>query len=510
MIKTRRSNANKRIALYPGAFRPPHAAHMCAVRYLLARSDIDEVVIIISNRSRQIPGTCQALEAEVALKIWRIYLENFSNVQIVVAAKTAIRAAMDYFDQALPGDQLFFCLGNDDLQSGDPRFHDIQQRAQKTGISASIISAPTSSLKIRSTDLRGLLNCGERELDNFQQALPDHLDINQRREVWHICQTHKKTVSDIASDRVREYLNSTALGAVTRCYFGNNQFDPVIFVETDQGKNLVIKYAGNSVGEKNAHQKSRERVSAERKALKWLHATLQSDIRFPEIIAWEKKEKMLALSYPCHGGTTLERQLSQGQFHLPVAERVTGFLSSCHDKVPSEPLWNHPNQDLSAWLIVLKNHLLAIDPAKTHHPVRQLLEQLQMASLKFTTRQFVHLDFQPKNILIDHDKIAVVDFETSSTLGDPAFDLGLLLGHYLFYGVVTDCEYAAWNIFEAILRRYLLSRNMSPGDPVISRAHAFAGTTIFTLLTQKNSIDTTYSTRLMAIAESLLFKIFPV
>ena len=312
MPRTRRSNANKRIALYPGAFRPPHAAHMFAVQYLLARSDIDEVVIIISNRSRQIPGTCQALEAEVALKIWHIYLENFSNVQIVVALNTAIRAAMDYFDRVLPGDQLFFCLGDDDLQSGDPRFQDIQQRAQKTGISASIISAPTGSLKIRSTYLRGLLNSGESGLDHFQQALPDHLDIKQRHEVWHICQACKKTVSDIAGNRVREYLNSIALGPVTESYFGNNQLDPVIFVKTDQGKNLVIKYAGNSVGIENTHQKSRERVSTERKALKWLHATLKSNIRFPEIIAWEKKEKMLVLSHPCHGGTTLERQLTPG------------------------------------------------------------------------------------------------------------------------------------------------------------------------------------------------------
>ncbi|MDR4517722.1 MAG: phosphotransferase [Nitrosomonas sp.] len=509
MTETRRSNASKRIALYPGAFRPPHAAHMFAVQYLLARADIDEVVIIISNRSRQIPGTCQALEAEVALKIWRIYLENFSKVQIVIAAKTAIRTAMDYFDQALPGDQLFFCLGDDDFQSGDPRFHDIQQQAYKTGISASIISAPTGSLKIRSTDLRGLLSSGESGLDRFQQALPDHLDSKQRREVWHICQAHKKTVSDIASDRVCEYLNSTALGPVTRCYFGSNQFDPVLFVETNHGKNLVIKYAGNSVGDDHTHQKSRERVSAERKALKWLHATLKSDIRIPEIIAWEKKEKLLVLSHPCHGGTTLERQLALGQFHLPVAEHLAGFLSSCHDTTPSKPLWNHPDQDLSVWRQVLKNRL-TIDLAKTHHPLEQLLDRLQATSLESTANQFVHLDFQPKNILLDHDAIAVTDFEKSSTFGDPAFDLGLLLGHYLFYGVITDCESAAWDIFEAILRRYLLGRHANPGDPIIFRTHAFTGATILSLLTQKNNIDTADSSRLTTIAKRLLTKILRV
>ena len=112
--------------------------------------------------------------------------------------------------------------------------------------------------------------------------------------------------------------------------------------------------------------------------------------------------------------------------------------------------------------------------------------------------------------MIDHDEIAVVDFETSSTFGDPAFDLGLLLGHYLFYGVITKRESAAWNIVEVILRRYLLNRHLNPGDPVFCRSHAFTGSTILTLLTQKNSIDITYSSRLMAMAKRLLNKILQV
>ncbi len=44
------------LALFPGAFRPPHEAHLAAVLDLAARPDVDEVVVIVANRSRLIPG----------------------------------------------------------------------------------------------------------------------------------------------------------------------------------------------------------------------------------------------------------------------------------------------------------------------------------------------------------------------------------------------------------------------------------------------------------------------
>lgn len=99
-------SSGKRIALYPGAFRPPHAAHMHAVQYLANHPDIDEVVIIISGRFRHIPGTDLALGPEVAEAIWQIYLEGLTNVRVVIASQTAVNYALDYFDKVLPDQTL--------------------------------------------------------------------------------------------------------------------------------------------------------------------------------------------------------------------------------------------------------------------------------------------------------------------------------------------------------------------------------------------------------------------
>ena len=40
----------KRVALFGGAFNPPHLAHLFMVRYLLTRSDVDEVWVMPSER----------------------------------------------------------------------------------------------------------------------------------------------------------------------------------------------------------------------------------------------------------------------------------------------------------------------------------------------------------------------------------------------------------------------------------------------------------------------------
>ena len=506
---TRKFAEQRRIALYPGAFRPPHAAHFRAVQYLINRPDIDEVIIIISSRSRQIPGTDQALDPGIADKVWKIYLQGLRKVRVEIAATTAIHHALQYFTKARPNDFLSFCIGESDLQSGDVRFDKIQQCSKNTGIQARIISAPTGALAIRSTRMRAILAQGDQGMGDFWQALPKTLNLQDRHRVWNICQQGKRSICEIAEQKIRALLRGTALQPV-RLLPGSNCFDPLFFLTTTRNQHLVVKYAGNSVEINSISQsgggKSRERLNTERMALKWLNTGIRSETLFPQVVRWDKKEKMLVISHPCSDGQWLEDRLKAGKLDAWAIRQLGVYLASCHDApAPGEAFWGAANEDALHWFSALQQHL---SPLKKHVAYERYfgeIDQLQVNSVQSTEKQFVQLDFQPKNILINPSsrQTAVVDFERSGSIGDPAFELGFFMGHYLFNAASAGQEVAALNLLQIFLQSYAVSRDIPANDPLLSRASAFSGSTLLSLLPSA-SLATTQKIKLEEMARDRL------
>jgi hypothetical protein len=56
-----------KIAIYPGAFKPPHKGHFQVVKQLVDRSDISEVVIAISDKERG------GVTLDQSLDVWALY-----------------------------------------------------------------------------------------------------------------------------------------------------------------------------------------------------------------------------------------------------------------------------------------------------------------------------------------------------------------------------------------------------------------------------------------------------
>ena len=56
-----------KIAIYPGAFKPPHKGHFFVVKQLVSRPDIDKVVIAVSSKDRG------GVSAEQSLDVWELY-----------------------------------------------------------------------------------------------------------------------------------------------------------------------------------------------------------------------------------------------------------------------------------------------------------------------------------------------------------------------------------------------------------------------------------------------------
>lgn len=74
------------IALFPGAFKPPHKGHFAAVKKLLEQAD--QVVVLIS------PKTREGVTADESVKIWDLYKTLLNgNVEIRVAAESPVKEA---------------------------------------------------------------------------------------------------------------------------------------------------------------------------------------------------------------------------------------------------------------------------------------------------------------------------------------------------------------------------------------------------------------------------------
>jgi len=274
MPKDKDSRSSRRIALYPGAFRPPHEAHLTALQALVARPDVDEVIVIISRRCRILPGSTKALDAEIARKIWAIYLkklpEGASKVRLEVAEHTAVAQALSYFKRVNPGDALLFCIGAADLEKGDDRFSCLPELARQSGASAELIAAATGKITVRSTDLRNILARGPDGREGFLAALPPLLDAEAREHIWMICREGVRDLSEIVEEKLSVVLARSALGQpISLRPVRRNKLDPVFRAELKDGRICFVKYAGDTVSAGRwgspLHPKPRRRLGAERR-----------------------------------------------------------------------------------------------------------------------------------------------------------------------------------------------------------------------------------------------------
>jgi tRNA A-37 threonylcarbamoyl transferase component Bud32/nicotinic acid mononucleotide adenylyltransferase len=447
---TEKNTTGRTIALFPGAFRPPHRAHFETVHSLASRRDIDEVVVIITNRCRHVPGTTKALDTEVAEKIWSIFLQDVAKVRVEVAPNSAVKQAISYFERVNDEDTLLFCAGESVLKQGRGRFSKVGRLSRQFGIPATVISSPASKLSGGATALRAYLADGDSGREAFITALPNHLSATQCEEVWKICCQGMREMHDITKDKIRTIIGQQRIGEIENISSAKNaKTDEVHCVQLSTGKRLFVKYANDTVKAAKLGQqkglKPRTRIYAERRALKWLANQNNYGVELPDVIYFENKSKTLVLSEVCPGGHFLEDDIKQGIFDPVVAWKASAFLAQCHSTpVHVEPFWDDAEADLQHWKNLLSLRTIGLQSDDLPEQMNQCLATLKCVSGKSNRPGFYHLDYCPKNIRLHGNEIGVIDFELSSSIGDPAYDFGFLLGHYLFWGIVTsslsDCH----------------------------------------------------------------------
>ena len=78
-----------KIALFPGAFKPPHKGHFNVVQQLVDRPDVSEVQIVVSTKDRG------GVSVEQSLAIWQLYLNKLGPKAKLVPYNIPVKYVID-------------------------------------------------------------------------------------------------------------------------------------------------------------------------------------------------------------------------------------------------------------------------------------------------------------------------------------------------------------------------------------------------------------------------------
>ena len=210
------------IALYPGAYKPPHRGHFNVVKSLLDNSYNGSIYTkdnykekgsaLLSGEANKKPfiekvivfvgsGERNGISKDESMSIWNIYSKYLGNVEILDGGKNPMFAAKDYA-QANPDQEFVSVTGI----RGDKDFVDLRRvttfKNAPNVSGLALATAPGSG--IRATDFRNTILSGN--LDKVLDFFPEDLS---REEVLGILTDLKdKIVSEILANNIEGFLTN--------------------------------------------------------------------------------------------------------------------------------------------------------------------------------------------------------------------------------------------------------------------------------------------------------------
>ena len=166
-----------KIALLPGGFKPPHAGHYNMAKWLSANTGADTTIIFVGPKERE------GITQEMSLKLWELYTQNDSGLEVRPAGVSPVRDVYDFIEQEAPeGSTVFLGMGEKD--TNDKRYANIGKFAEPRGITFETTLVPPQAGGVSGTEMRGFIKMNDKAL--FQYSLPEHLSDEQLEQAWSI------------------------------------------------------------------------------------------------------------------------------------------------------------------------------------------------------------------------------------------------------------------------------------------------------------------------------------
>ena len=229
----------KKIALFPGKFKPPHRGHYEFAKKMAKKlGNQGEVVILIS------PSSKPEVSPEQSLKVWNKYLQSKDapdNIQVEIADyRSPITSVYEFVAdpvKARPGDTVILIKSSKDV--GDTRYNGAQSYAERNnpGVNVEIIEEDPvvrpDGEPYHGSDARESISNNDKNL--FNTFMPTQVDTD---EVWSIFYPNQKL------DTMIDEISTMAGGAATGTGFGPpNTYNPYTKSTTRHHRRPKVKRA---------------------------------------------------------------------------------------------------------------------------------------------------------------------------------------------------------------------------------------------------------------------------
>ena len=198
------------VALYPGAFKPPHKGHIEVIKQLLDKAD--KVIVLISNpmgKTRSMPLSGKVISAEDSAEIWKKYIKGLSKVEIQVSPDPSpVTATMTYVgDPVSDGissapEGATVILGCGDKGSDIERYKDVQRYA-RDDVKVEVFGCPCCSK--HSPEYLNVV-ASNPEIYNMLPSTKKGLDINDFHASDMRYLADLSATSDVADELVQDFV----------------------------------------------------------------------------------------------------------------------------------------------------------------------------------------------------------------------------------------------------------------------------------------------------------------
>jgi len=225
----------------------------------------------------------------------------------------------------------------------------------------------------------------------------------------------------------------------------------VMRIELDSGNHLVLKQSRRKLRTQADWHSRLERIWREAEVQRKLTDILPAGC-VPAVLFEDRGNYLYAMQAAVAGHTVWKAALLEGQADETIPRRLAEILARIHTQTL------HDAELQNRWSDRTVFDELRLDPFYRFLIGRHRRLKTPLNGLISETLQrldcLVLADFSPKNVLITHGQITLVDFETAH-FGDPAFDVGFFLSHLLLKTVFHAEEYERFlRLAEQFWQRY--------------------------------------------------------
>ncbi|MCY3735154.1 MAG: aminoglycoside phosphotransferase family protein [Gemmatimonadaceae bacterium] len=214
----------------------------------------------------------------------------------------------------------------------------------------------------------------------------------------------------------------------------------LVYVVVTTEQRLVVKQAHWRVQVKQRWWTDRKRLFAEKSCIETLANILPPQV-LPEVLLEDRTNFVLVTTAPPRDATVWADELDRGRIDLQIASQAGELLAAVHNQTAEM-------SDLETLFKETKPfEQLRVEPlygqVASAFPEIRTAVTAQARALMEGGRCLVLGDLRPRNILIDHGELYLVDFATAH-FGQPSFDLGFYAGDMCLKAMLNHPQKAAY------------------------------------------------------------------